>query len=237
MSRWDPLLAVQEHDTHLDQIEHQLRSLPERAELAAAMAELAALERTVEQVRSGRHEISGDQKRIEDEVAGLEDRVAHEDKVLYSGTLKSPRDLQALQDEIASLRRRISQLEDRELELMEAAEPLDARLAALTSQREAIDDRAGALRASIAEVEVELGAEADRVRAERAKLAATIEPELLHEYEALRPRFGGIAIARLVGAQCGGCHLTLSAVEVDRIKRVPPDEPVHCEECGRLLAR
>ena len=68
-------------------------------------------------------------------------------------------------------------------------------------------------------------------------LAAEVEPELLAEYEALRPAVGGIAIARLVGGSCGGCHLGLSAVEVDRIKKLPPEEPAHCEECGRLLAR
>ena len=44
-------------------------------------------------------------------------------------------------------------------------------------------------------------------------------------------------MARLVGTNCGGCHLTLSAVELDRIRHAPPDEMVFCGECGRLLVR
>jgi predicted nucleic acid-binding Zn-ribbon protein len=61
--------------------------------------------------------------------------------------------------------------------------------------------------------------------------------DLLEEYAGLRKRLGGIAIARLVGNSCGGCHLQLSAVEVARLKKLAPDEPANCEECGRLLAR
>ena len=61
--------------------------------------------------------------------------------------------------------------------------------------------------------------------------------ELWPEYDALRSQLGGVAVARLAGATCQGCHLALSAVEVDRIRKLPVDEPVHCEECGRLLVR
>ena len=93
------------------------------------------------------------------------------------------------------------------------------------------------LRAQIVEDEVAIDADLERVRAERAILAASVAPELLEEYERLRPQSGGIAIARLVGGSCGGCHLGLSAVEIDRIKKLPPEAPAHCEECGRLLAR
>ena len=79
--------------------------------------------------------------------------------------------------------------------------------------------------------------ELEQVRGERDALAGTIDAELLAEYDELRKRSGGIAIARLVGGSCGGCHLSLSAVDVDRIKKLPPEAPAHCEECGRLLAR
>ncbi len=66
-------------------------------------------------------------------------------------------------------------------------------------------------------------------------MAAGIDAELLARYEQLRHELGGIAVARLVGTNCGGCHLTLSAVELDRIRHEPGDAVVLCEECGRLL--
>ena len=237
MSRWDALLAVQEHDTHADQLTHRHKTLPARAELAGAMERLARLEQRAEEVEATRHELVRSQQRLEDEIASLTDKAEQHDKLLYSGTIGNPRELQTLQDEIASLRRRVGQLEDQELELMEQIEPHDAELAALGADRAAIDEQAAALRAQIAEEELAIEAELGVVQAERDGLLADVEPELLAEYTQLRSHAGGIAIARLVGGSCGGCHLGLSAVELDRIKKLPPEAPVHCEECGRLLAR
>ena len=120
---------------------------------------------------------------------------------------------------------------------MEQIEPLDAELSPSARRRTELDESAGALRAQIAEEEIEIESELDRVRTEREVIAGGVESELLAEYDTLRPQSGGIAIARMVGGSCGGCHLSLSAVEVDRIKKLPPEAPAHCEECGRLLAR
>ena len=120
---------------------------------------------------------------------------------------------------------------------MEQIEPLDAQLATLAASRATLDERGSGLRAQIAEEEVAIEAELEQVRRERDALAGTVDAELLAEYDDLRKRSGGIAIARLVGGSCGGCHLSLSAVDVDRIKKLAPDAPAYCEECGRLLAR
>jgi predicted nucleic acid-binding Zn-ribbon protein len=237
MTRWDDLLVVQEHDTAADQLEHRKLALPERAELEQVMADLASLEGRVAEVEEQRHELGRSQQRLEDEIASLNDKAAQHDKALYSGTVSNPRELQAMQDEIAALRRRVSQLEDQELELMEQIEPLDADLAKLEAERAALDGRAAALRGAIAEGEVAIDGELATVRAERDAAASSIAADLMAQYDQMRPKLGGIAIARLVGGHCQGCHLALSAVEVDRIRKLPPEEPATCEECGRLLAR
>jgi predicted nucleic acid-binding Zn-ribbon protein len=230
-------LAVQEHDTAADQLEHRKVALPERGELEQAMAQLIALEGQATAIEAQRHELARDQQRLEDEIATISTKAEQHDKALYSGTVSNPRELQAMQDEIAALKRRIGQLEDQELELMERIEPLDADLAKLTGERSDLDGRASALRAAIAEGEVSIDAELVTVRAEREAIAAEVEPDLMAQYDSLRPKLGGIAIARLVGGHCQGCHLALSAVEIDRIRKLPPEEPATCEECGRLLAR
>ncbi|MEQ1787757.1 MAG: hypothetical protein ABL966_11935 [Acidimicrobiales bacterium] len=206
MSRWDALLSVQEHDTSVDQLVHRRAHLPSRGELDDVMAGLKALEATVAEVEARRHDLARDQQRLEDEIASLTDKATHHDKTLYSGTIGNPRELQALQDEIGALKRRISQLEDQELELMEQIEPLDVELAAATARRSALDDRGAALRVQIAEEEVAIDTELVQVRAEREAIAGEVDPDLLAEYATLRPQSGGIAIARLVGGSCGGCR-------------------------------
>ena len=237
MSAFDDLLVVQDHDTRIDQLRHRRDTLPERARLVEIGEQVAGLDREAAEASVARDELAQEQKLHEDEVASLGDRKMSAQAKLYGGEVGNPRELQALQEEINALGRRVDHLEDRTIELMEQIEPLDAELAQAAATRADLDQRGGGLRAQIAEEEVAIEGELERVRSERATLAATVEPELLAEYDTLRPQSGGIAIARLVGGSCGGCHLGLSAVEVDRIKKLPPEAPAHCEECGRLLAR
>jgi predicted nucleic acid-binding Zn-ribbon protein len=237
MSRWEPLLTVQEIDTHIDQLAHRLQALPVRAALVQLDERMAGVDRQLDDVDRRRAELDREQRRLEDEIASFQARVAQADKQLYSGATNNPRELQALQDDIASLRRRIAKLEDDELDVMELLEPVDAERAALLADRDALDHEAEGLRAELAEAEADIEAELATAREERAKAAAEVSEDLWPEYESLRSRLGGIAIARLVGLTCQGCHLALSAVEIDRIRRLAVDEVVHCEECGRLLVR
>jgi uncharacterized protein len=237
MTRWDMLLAVQELDTHADQLVHRSQTLPVRGQLAALEEQVAAVDARIAEVDGRRAELGKAQQRLEDEVASLQDKAAQADKQLYSGTTNNPRELQALQDDIASIRRRINKLEDDELEVMEATEPVEAQRAELVAERDRLDQDAARLRAELAEAEAEIEAELRDVGQRREAAAAEVPDELWPEYDRLRAQLGGVAIARLAGSTCQGCHLGLSAVEVDRIRHLSPDEPVHCEECGRLLVR
>jgi predicted nucleic acid-binding Zn-ribbon protein len=231
----EALLEVQALDTISDQLRHRLEHLPERAELADRRRKLSELEGQASVVQGERDAIAAAEKRLEDEIALVGEKAQSADKKLYSGTVNVPRELTALQDEIASLQRRQRQLEDQELELMEQAEPLDATLTELATARSALDDDATKLSAAIAEAEAEIGQELADVLAKRSTAAQGIPPALTKEYEGLRGALGGIGVARLTGNRCEGCHLTLSAVDVDRIRHEPDDALAHCTECGRLL--
>lgn len=237
MTRWDSLLLVQDHDLHIDQLTHRSETLPARASLAELDAKGAELNTKIAEVDGRLADLGRSQQRLEDEIASMRERASQADKQLYSGTTNNPRELQALQDDIASIQRRISKLEDDELEVMEATEPVDAERQKLGAQQAKLDEVGAALLAEVAEAESEIDAEITSVRAERDAAAAKVDDELLAEYDGMRKRYGGIAIARLAGSTCQGCHLSLSAVEVDRIRHLSLDERVTCEECGRLLVR
>ena len=236
MTVFDDLLVVQEHDTRIDQLRHRRETLPERARLVEIDEQVAGLEREAAEASVARDELAREQKLHEDEVASLGDRKMSAEAKLYGGEVSNPRELQALQEEIEALGRRVGHLEDRTLELMEQIEPLDARLAEAASGVASARAEAESVEAQLTAAEAEVDAEIDGERAAREQLIADVAPELRAEYDQLRGQ-SGVAIARLTGAQCGGCHLSLSAMEVARIRKLSPDEPVHCEECGRLLAR
>jgi predicted nucleic acid-binding Zn-ribbon protein len=237
MNPWEQFLEVQRHDTALDQLEHRRSSTPERAELAALPDEYTSVDTQVDGAEEIRHGLHRDQRRLEDEIGSLKERRDQATAKLYDGSVTAPKELTALQDDIASIDRRISTLEDQILEIMEAAEPVDADLARLAAERAGLDERSQALQARIAEVEADIDAEVESIGVERAASVEGIPADLVSRYDKARSQLGGVAVARLVRGVCDGCHLTLPAVEVDRVKHLPIDEPVNCEECGRFLVR
>ena len=231
----DALLLVQSHDTRLDQLRHQLAALPERAARDAAVAAVAEAERVIVGTTEIRDDLARQQKRIDDEVESLKAKRTGFDQKLYGGTVSNPRELQDLQEEIDSLGRRITQLEDEELEVMEQVEPVEADLesfrATLAERQAALTDAERVLTEAEADLRAQIAAE----EAVRSEAMAPVPDGLLTEYERLRTGRGGIGVARLIGAQCGGCHLTLSAMEAARMRKLPDGEYGHCEECGRIL--
>ena len=78
----------------------------------------------------------------------------------------------------------------------------------------------------------ELALRLHELLAARKKQVALIEGPLLAEYEQLRERKGGVAVAGLVDNRCTGCHLTVSA---NKVKRAEPGEIVTCGGCGRIM--
>jgi predicted nucleic acid-binding Zn-ribbon protein len=237
MSRWESLLAVQAHDTRVDQLARRRDTLPERAQLAAVERQITEIDGRLASVDERRGELSRSQQRLEDEIASLTERANQAEKQLYSGAVSNPRELQALQDDIASIRRRIGQIEDDELEIMELSEPVDAQRAELEAERGRLALETERLGGLLATAEAEIADELAVERTQRDEAAAGVPDDLWAEYDLLRSQLGGVAVARLVGTTCQGCHLQLSAVEVDRIRKLGVDEIVHCEECGRLLVR
>ncbi len=235
MSDLDVLLVVQGLDTTIDQLRHRIETLPARRAIVDREAELASVDVTAAPVVARRDELARSQKRVEDEVAGLEVKIAEEDRRLYSGAITAARELQDLQTELDALRRRQGDLETEILEIMDLAEPVDAQLVAFDEQRSALRSELEALRAELASTEVELAAELGRVEAERAEAVTGVDAALLGTYADLRRQLGGTAVARLTGTTCGACHLGLSAVDIAHLRRLESGEVPTCPECGALL--
>ena len=119
------LLEVQDHDTVIDQLRHRQATLPERAELANVDRQLGALEARTKEVRVTRDEFGDRQAVLEQQIEASRARRETIEKRLFSGQVVASRELQAMNEEVKHLARHISELEDREIEVMEALDPLD----------------------------------------------------------------------------------------------------------------
>jgi predicted nucleic acid-binding Zn-ribbon protein len=98
-------------------------------------------------------------------------------------------------------------------------------------------DRSAELSAAVQKIDAEIDRELVELAERRRSEAHRLPEALARRYEDLRSRLGGTGAARLVGDRCDGCHLTLPAMEVDRIRHLPPDAVVTCDQCGRILIR
>jgi predicted nucleic acid-binding Zn-ribbon protein len=218
----------------LVQLHHHLEHLPAREARDAATRNLDELLTSLEAQTVIGDDLAKQQKRVDDEVESLKVKQQGFDTTLYSGTVSNPRELQDLQDEIASLGRRITQLEDTEIEIMEQVEPVTASVTELTERAEAAELAVAHAEQALIAAEAELQVQLEEATRERAAAVEPVPAGLLSEYESLRGKVG-IGIARLVGSQCGACHLGLSAMEAARLAKLGPGEIAHCEECGRIL--
>lgn len=235
MAALEDLLVVQEHDSTAARLRHRRETLPEQARLDEVEKAVVGLEASIAEVTGQRDEVARRQQRHEDELASIETKIAEVDRKLYSGTVSAPRELQAMQADVASLKRHRSDIEDQVLVAMQDREPLETELTRLEGEWAALEGEADQLRQAIAEatasIDAELGTELDA----RSAAAAGIPPDLLSQYERLRDRNAGVGAARLVNGRCNGCHLTLPATELDRIRHEPPDTVVLCDQCGCIL--
>ena len=229
------LLAVQDLDTSITQLEHRRQALIESSGLAAVEAQLAAIEADRADAAARRGVLTATQKELEEQIAVISERRSVVEQRMYASTSSSGRDLQAMNDEVRHLTDRRAQLEELELVAMLEQDPVEAELATLRERAAPLEAQAEELRGQVAKDQVEIDAALGEAAAARSTEAAQLPTALSDRYETLRARLRGTGAARLVGSHCDGCHLELSSVEVEKIRALPPGEVATCEQCGRIL--
>ncbi len=220
----------------LDQIEHATSNLPQHREVLGLEDEARTLDTQLVNSRTALSDVQREVDKSEADVQLVRDRAARDRARLDSGT-GSAKDLQALQHELTSLSRRQSELEDIELEIMERAEALAEHVTVLERDQR---DLATRLATVVEARDLAMGdyaGERDTVAGRRAATVESVGEDLVALYERIRSGHAGIGAAELRQRRCGGCHMELNQVDMNRITQAPADEVLRCEECGRILVR
>ena len=223
------LIGLQEAD---DQARREDRLLKETAaELARARAGLARDEGEVADLKGLQAAEEARHRELEAEVADLTVRKRkNEDRQM---AVKSEGEYAALKKEAEYLGRKISDLEDETLALLDR----------LDQRRDQIADRslqaaeAGAACADLA-ARAEAGEKAARASLEdlvarRAELAAIVGPVLLRQYEETARDRGGVAVTAAADGLCLACRLSFPPQFYNELQR---NEKISvCPNCGRLI--
>jgi predicted nucleic acid-binding Zn-ribbon protein len=230
MTVMDRLYQLQLVDSEWDERSHQLQqvesNIRETDDLIQARASVAEGQAELEDLRARL-------RRLELKVDGLNAKLKANQDRLYSGRVRNPKELSGLHEEAAALRRRRSEMEDDQLALMIGIEEQEAELAERQARQRQIEANWREDQARLQAEKEDLERRLAELEEERSEIRDRIGASDLAEYDDLRNRFDGIAVARLRHGVCQVCGVD---VPVSVARAVERGEGIHyCTVCNRLL--
>jgi len=225
----EQVTRLQSLDLRIVELEREVATLPKHvAQIEKALdTHLRRLEADQAALIANQKE----RKRLEDD-AKVENQKISKLRDQMSGA-KTNEQYRAFQHEITFCETGIRQAEDRILELMSEAEPLDANVkkadAALRQEKEQVDAEKARARERTAVDQKQL----DQLQAERKELVANVKPQLYADYMRIRKKWRGIVIAEAQGGRCSACQILLRPQFFQELRN--GNELMFCESCGRFL--
>lgn len=224
----ESLLILQDRDLARRGLETQLANLP--AEVAAVEGRIAAEEATIEGARQEVRELETKKKLLETEIGSAEGKLAK--YRMQQAAVRKNDEYQALGHEIETMETTISDMEERELEIMYA---IDAARERFQAAEQVMRDHITGYRdklAALAERRVSLETELAAVVAAVATAREPVGEPALRLYDRVAARHAA-PVAAVRGGKCEGCHLRVSG-EVEAGAR-KGEELVTCDQCGRMV--
>jgi predicted nucleic acid-binding Zn-ribbon protein len=231
------LLDLQAVDSALAQLDHRRRTLPEHTELTRLQAEQGSASSDLVEAETRVSDLELEQERAENDLEPVRQRLTRNEKRIADGSVPDPKALSSMVEEVAHLRRRIGDLEDAELEVMQQLENAVTRRRELQQRVDELAARAGTLTEQRDARLRELAEQAAGHRAERERLLPDVPADLLALYSKIGASHNGVGAAELRQRRCTGCQLEVNAAELRAYAAAPPEEVLRCEECGRILVR
>ncbi|RHW24664.1 hypothetical protein D0Z08_23310 [Nocardioides immobilis] len=231
------LLELQRLDAAADQLRHQRANVPEDAEITALTVRRSDVLGRSRDQQIVVDDLTAAQEKADADVEQVKARRKRDRDRMDQGLITNPKDLERMQHELESLERRITTLEDEELEVMEDLEAAQTELATMRADLDETDERIATLTATRDERYADIDAELKRLEGEREPIVVVLPADLLALYERLRTNKNGVGAAELRARQCTGCMMSLDPAELADIGRKGEDEVIRCEQCQRILVR
>ena len=229
------VLELQLLDNEIMQANTKLKSLPEVEQLLHIDKRIITATDEVATVKLEADQITLELRRGEVDVETVTDRIKKDEARLASGNA-TPKELEQTQHEIQTLKKRQLALEEIELEIMVRSEAVTERSKVLSTDLTSLETLKAEINQRLTAATNEINSVISAKQKDRGVVAVKIEKALLDLYDKIRSS-SGIGAASLVGNKCNGCNLAINAVEMQRIKTLPVDEVLRCEECRRILVR
>lgn len=229
------LLQVQDLDTKIAQLVHQRKTLPILEKLKSLADRKADIDLALVNSRTAASDLRRELTKAEGDVEQVANRISRNQDRLNAGQ-GTPKELTALQTELAALEKRHGDLEEIQLDVMQRLEDHLETLEKLEEAERGISIDIEAAEAERDQADLVIVTQGREATKQRKIIAAAIDDKLVELYEKIRAQVGqGAALLR--ARRCQGCQLELNAQELSRIQAAEPDDVLRCDECGRILVR
>jgi predicted nucleic acid-binding Zn-ribbon protein len=228
------LLDVQRLDNELTRIAHRIAGLQKGDALAAGSARAASLRSELASATGDVEDAERELARLESDIATAEARVERDTTMLQATS--NPKAAAGYETELSNLARRISELEDAELEVMERVEIARARVGDVEARLAETDGRQQQLLAERDAQVASLTTDRERTEADRRSIAARVPSDLLDLYERQRARYG-FGASLLQGGVSTASGVALTSSDLARIRVAAPDDVLLCPDSDAILVR
>lgn len=227
------LLALQRADSTVLRLTKLIDDLPEQQEITSIDERIEVIAHTIDDLTVEHTGVKAQLAREERELEILGARLDAETSRLYDGSVTAPREIQAVEAEIAQTSRRISEHEDQLLAVMEEHDKVAAQLDGLAGERDALDARKVVLAESLVVSAATHTAARDDALSTRKNLFLQLSGELRQRYSTIAERSGGVAVGELIDGSCSACRITLAHADMDDLLNGPAIAT--CPSCRRML--
>lgn len=224
------LFRLQQVDSHMDRIRIRLQEI---RQILENDDEVRQAKVEIEETDAAHQAKLKVLKLAEAEVKQQKIKIEQSESHLYSGNVKNPKELQDLQNEVASLKRYLETLEDRQLEAMLEEEEAEQTNQTALNKLEKIKTRLAKQYQNLTEEQVTLNKDMERLEAERQAALSSLETNLLATYDDLRKQRKGLAVAEVSEGACAACGTTLTASQHQSARSSA--QIFNCPNCGRIL--
>lgn len=230
MSQSFNLYQLQRIDTKMD----QLRQRVEKANVAIKdHKEIDTLQENLHSIEKTRDELLDNIGSIDAEIQSKKIKINQSESSLYGGKVQNPKELQALQAEIASLTNFVTAKEKELSAMMQEFETLEFQV---EKARTTLEEGVALKQKNDQKLSEENHAnlkDLEKLDSERQLAVSQIKPQHLVTYEEIRKKKKNIAVTIVEDNTCSACGVSITPSDWQAARS--PDQIIFCPSCSRIL--
>lgn len=232
LSQLRALLSLQQLDSMIQERQTALDTATSGSELEPLRATLVTVEEAHEALANRTQGVRRDLRYQEQEVEKIRAEASAQERKLYGGAVRNPKEAAQMEQHIASLRRRSADGEDRAVSLLLELDSLEAELAETAAAVQAAQAALDEAQSRLASRLTQLNAELPSLHQQRETAAAGLPAALLRQYQTTCTRRGGIGVAAVVDGKCVVCRM---AVPFMTLREIRQGQLKTCDSCARIV--